>query len=202
MGHEQTSTSIKYHENEKRKGEVTETNTDTNEPSTSGNGDNAELVNIIESDKEDAKLIIKFDKHGEALISKELYEKVSNEILPLQHLLFYFFRRVIFVGLYAFVMFTVMTLGRESGVSDSVQVISAIAGVLIPFVFDTIFADRHLSQKMSKIMATKERLEHILKVKKRENNTIFVELINVNDDESLKDQQVQRRQCGISDDYC
>jgi hypothetical protein len=204
MGHEQTSTSIKYHENEneKRKGEVTETNTDTNEPSTSGNGDNAELANIIESGKEDAKLIIKFDKHGEAMISKELYEKVSNEILPLQHLLFYFFRRVIFVGLYAFVMFTVMTLGRESGVSDSVQVISAIAGALIPFVFDTIFADRHLSQKMSKIMATKERLEHILKVKKRENNTIFVELINVNDDESLKDQQVQRRQCGISDDYC
>ena len=65
-------------------------------------------------------------------------------------------------------MFTVMTLGRESGVSDSVQVIDAIAGALIPFVFDTIFADRHLSQKMSKIMATKERLEHILKVKKRE----------------------------------
>jgi hypothetical protein len=129
------------------------------------------------------------------MISKELYKKVSKEILPLKHLLFYFFRRIIFVGLYAFVMFTVMISARDSGVSESVQVISAIAAAIIPFVFDTIFADHHISQKMSKNMATKERLEHILKVSERgENNTIVVELIDINNDESQKNNlKVNRR---------
>ena len=128
---------------------------------------------------------MKFDKHGEAMISKELYEKVSKEILPLEHLLFYFFRRVIFVVLYAFVMFTVLISARDSGVSESVQIIGAIAGAVIPLVFDTIFADLHLSQRTSKNMATKERLEHILKVNKRgKNNTIVVELLNIADNES------------------
>jgi hypothetical protein len=171
-----------------------------NEPSTSGNGDNTELANINESDKEDDKLVIEFDElNGEAKISKELYEKVSEIILPMDHLLFYFFRRVIFVGLYAFVMFTVMILARESGVSGSVQVMSAIAGGLIPFLFDASLADSSLSEKLSGIMATEEKLEHILKVKKRENNTIFVELINIKNGESLKNRQVERRQSGIED---
>jgi hypothetical protein len=163
----------------------TTTNTDTNQPSTSGNGENAELASIDEN-------IIKFDEHGEAMISKELYEKVSNEILPLDHLLFYFFRRVIFICLYAFVMFTVMILARDSGVSESVQAINAIVGVLIPFIFDTIFADHHSPQKTCVNMATREKLEHILKVDKRENKTIFVELININNGKSPEGQEIEQ----------
>ena len=53
----------------------------------------------------------------------------------------------------------------ESGVSATVQLISAIAGGLILFVFDTIFAEHHISQKNSKNAATRGKLEHILKVK-------------------------------------
>ena len=136
-------------------------------------------------------------EHGETIISEmsELYENVRKEILPLDHMLFYFFRRVIFVGLYAFVMFTILILGRESGISGSVQVISGIAGALIPFLFYTNFADSSLSEKMSRIMATKEKLEHILKVKKRENNIISVELINIKNDD-------QRRQSDIGKNCC
>ena len=204
---EQSSTSFQCHE--KHKGGVTETSTDTNRPSTSGNGDNAEKTNINESGKESCMIFIEHNtrresgdpclqscgEHGETIISKELYEKVRKEILPLDHMLFYFFRRVIFVGLYAFVMFTVLILGRESGISGSVQVISGIAGALIPFLFYTNFADSSLSEKMSRIMATKEKLEHILKVKKRENNTIYVEFINIKNDD-------QRRQSHIGKNCC
>ena len=92
-------------------------------------------------------------------------------------------------------MFTVLILGRESGISGSVQVISGIAGALIPFLFYTNFADSSLSEKMSRIMATKEKLEHILKVKKRENNIISVELINIKNDD-------QRRQSDIDKNCC
>jgi hypothetical protein len=144
--------------------------------------------------EEDHKFIIKFDKHGEAVMSRELYEKIKKEILSLDHLLFYFFRRVIFVGLYAFVLLTIMILGRDSGVSESVQVISAIAGAMIPFIFDTIFADHHLSVRTSNNLATKEKLGHILKVNKRE-NTIFVELININKSEmKVKKKESQKNQ--------
>ena len=157
-----------------------------------GNGDNPELSNMGQNVEQDHKFIT-FDNHGEAVMSKELYEKIRKEILSLDHLLFYFFRRVIFVGLYAFVLFTIMILGRDSGVSESVQVINAIAGAMIPFIFDTIFADPHLSVRTSNNLATKEKLGHILKVNKRE-NTIFVVVSNINNDESQKNQEIEQPQ--------
>ncbi len=62
------------------------------------------------------ELTIEFDKHGEAMISTKLYKKIRKKILHLDHILFYFFRRVIFVGLYVFGMITVMIVARDSGV--------------------------------------------------------------------------------------
>ena len=79
--------------------------------------------------------IIKFDKYGEAMISKAIYETICQKVLRLDHELFYFFRRVLFVGLYAFGMLTVMILARESGVSGIIQIISAIFAGFIPFIF-------------------------------------------------------------------
>ena len=124
----------------------------------------------------DQKNIIKFDEHGEALISKELYELISDKVLRLDQLLFYFFRRVAFVGLYAFCMLTVMILARDSGVSGIVQFINAIWAFSPPLVFDTISAEQHLVRRISEETAVRQKLEHILEVKGHENNTIFVDL--------------------------
>jgi hypothetical protein len=98
------------------------------------------------------------------------------------HLLVFFFTRVIFVFVYAWALFTAMYLARESGIPESVQVISAIAGALIPFIFDTIFAAHHLAQKTANNMAVKEKLEHIIEAKRVDDdeNTIFVKLKNIN----------------------
>ena len=74
-------------------------------------------------------------------------------------------------------MFIVMILVQETGVSGSVQAISAIVAILIPFVFDTIYADHHSAQKYSKNMAMKERLLNILKVSGSENNLIVFEVL-------------------------
>ena len=122
------------------------------------------------------KNIIKFDKHGEAIISKKLYKTISQNFRHLDRLLFYFFRRVLFVGLYAICMLMVMILARDSGVSGIVQIVSGILGVLVPFVFDSIFAEHHLSQRISEEVGMRQKLKHILKVKEQENNTILVEL--------------------------
>jgi hypothetical protein len=148
-----------------------------------GNGRNKK-ADTDKNSKVDNGLVIKFDKHGEAMISIELYKKVEKEILRLDQLVFYFFRRMILVGVYILGFIIVMVVVRESGLSESVQLISAIAGALILFVFDTMFAEHHISQKNSRNAATREKLEHILKVNKYENNTIFVEVININNDKS------------------
>jgi hypothetical protein len=163
------------------------------QPSTSKRGDdeNKEADTPDNNSKIDNGLVIKFDEHGEAMISIKRYEKIEKEILGLDHLVFYFFRRMIFVGVYVLGFITVMIVVRESGVSETVQLISAIAGGLILFVFDTIFAEHHISQKNSKNAATRGKLEHILKVNKNKTNTIFVEVINIKNDKSQKDQGIE-----------
>ena len=134
--------------------------------------------------------IIKFDKHGEAMISKATYETIRQEVLRRDLELFYFFRRVLFVGLYAFGMLTVMILARESGVSGIIQIISAIFAGIIPFIFDTMFGPQHFSQISitCKEMAMRQKLEHILNVKEQENNTILIELVNENDESATPPQ--------------
>ena len=107
----------------------------------------------------------------QSMVSKELYELISDMVLRLDQLLFYFFRRVAFVGLYAFCMLTVTILARDSGVSGIVQFINAILGVLTPLVFDTIFAEQHLVRRISEETAVRQKLAHILEVKGHENNT-------------------------------
>ena len=65
----------------------------------------------------------------------------------------------------------------RSGVSDTVQIISGrIVSVLLPLVFDNISAEHHLSQRISREATMRQKLEHMLKVKKQENNTILVQL--------------------------
>ena len=111
------------------------------------------------------------------MISKELYKTIcsNKSVLDLDHLLFYFFRRVVFVCLYSVCLLVVMILARHSRVSDTLQFISGILGILLPFVFDSIFAE-HESQSNSEKAAMRQKLKHILKVKKQENSTILVEL--------------------------
>ena len=133
----------------------------------------------------DEKSIIKIDQCGEAMISKELYETITQSVLPLDRLLFNFFRRVIFVGLYSVCMLIIMTVAQKSGVSGSVQIISGILGILIPFVFDSIFAEHHLSQRITQEKAIKQKLQHILKTTRIDKNTVLVELVNINDNCNL-----------------
>ena len=140
--------------------------------------------NRSEDQDNNEKPIIKIDQCGEAMISKELYETIIQSVLPLDRLLFYFFRRMIFVGLYSVCILVIMTVAQKSGVSGSVQIISGILGILIPFVFDSIFAEHYLSQRTSQEKAIRQKLQHILKTTRLNKNTVLVELVNINDNVS------------------
>ncbi|XP_028401030.1 uncharacterized protein LOC114524108 isoform X2 [Dendronephthya gigantea] len=137
------------------------------------NGENVE--NNYNGDK---LLAIKFEeKTGVTMISKKLYEEISKIIFPLDYLLFHFVRRFFFVFVYAFLMLIVLILAKDSGIMESVQALSAIVAILLPFIFDTIYADHHTAQKTAVNMATKEKLEHIiLRVKKQKENLFLVQL--------------------------
>ena len=115
------------------------------------------------------------------MISAKLYEDVRKRILPLDHILFHFFKRLIFVGLYVVGMLIVMIVARDAGVPETVQVISGIVGALIPFIFDTILADQDSSHKKSEVTAMKEKIRHIVQPEKGENATIIVNLLTGTD---------------------
>ena len=73
-------------------------------------------IDIVEE-----KNIIKFDEKGEAMIPKEFYKTIREKVLNLNHLLFHFFRRMIFVVLYSFCLLVIMILARDSAKSEIVQ---------------------------------------------------------------------------------
>ena len=142
------------------------------------------IINVSQEKSETSNIdiieetnIIKFDEKGEAMISKELYKTIRKKVLNLNHLLFQLFRRMIFVGLYSFCLLVIMILARDSAKSGIVQIISGILGLLLPFVFDSIFAEPHLSQKTNEEAAMKQKLEHLLKTTRLHNNTILVEMV-------------------------
>ena len=159
-----------------KKPETAGYNENTRGKITEATGDSGSLPSNSEEEN-----IIKFDEYGEAMISKKIYKTIRKHVLHFDQVLFYFVRRVIFVGLYGFGMLTVMVLVRESAASGIVQVISAVFAALIPFIFDTMFGDNHSSQIASEEMAMRQKLKHILKVKMQENNTILIQLVNIND---------------------
>ena len=90
--------------------------------------------------------------------------------------------------LHSIYLLVILILIRDSGVSDTVQIISGIVSVLLPFIFDNIFAEHHLSQRISREGVMRQKLEHMLKVKKQENNKILVQL----KDPSVTDSETSR----------
>ncbi|XP_028414145.1 uncharacterized protein LOC114537209 [Dendronephthya gigantea] len=154
----------------------------------------------VNNNAAEKSLAIKFDTTGEAIISREFFKEVSKIVLSLDHLLFCFFRRVVIVGIYAWIMFIVMILVQETGLSGSLQAISTIVAILVPFVFDMIYADHHSAQKYSGSMAMKERLGHTLRVCGIKENMIVFKLINIDNEES----GVSIQPCSLAIDiaYC
>jgi hypothetical protein len=114
---------------------------------------------------------IQFDKDVELTIQKELYNSVREMFLPYDRVLFNYFQGVLFVIVFAYLLYIVMSLAQESAISGSVQVIGSIAATSLPFIFDFVWKKNSDEKKEADTISLKSKLKLILLVRTRERKT-------------------------------
>ncbi|CAB4033205.1 Hypothetical predicted protein [Paramuricea clavata] len=116
------------------------------------------------NDAETKLHVIKLNDDGEPIIPKKLYNIVREKFLPYDRVLFYYFMGIFFVTVFAFFLYTMISLSERSGVTSSVQVIGSMAATILPIIFDFVWRKNSGEQKAAKITALKLKLKRVLKV--------------------------------------
>ena len=129
--------------------------------------------------------VIKLDSNGEPMIPKALYNSVREKFLPYDRILFHYFHGVLFIGIFAYLLFIMMSLAETSGISNSVRIIGTIAATTIPFIFNFVWKKNSDEQKAANIIALKSKLKRILLVHSSDDTTgeMVVELVKEGDRE-------------------
>ena len=107
---------------------------------------------------------IKLHENGEPVIPKPLYEIVREKFLPYDDVLVHYFGSLIFVLIFAYLLYIFMSLAQASGVSSSVQIISAMAATSLPFLVNVIWKKNNEEQEKANNLALKYKLKHVLSV--------------------------------------
>ena len=94
----------------------------------------------------------------EGTVSKALYDKIREIMLPYNVVLFSFFLRMFFVANFCLIIFVMMLLAQESNIAAPAQIMSAIIVSTFPLIFDAIWADNIFEQKN----VNAKKLEHDL----------------------------------------
>ena len=105
---------------------------------------------------------IKLDENGEPLIPKPLYDIVREKFLPYDEILVPFFGGLTFVVIFAYFLYIFMSLAQASGISSSVQIISAMAATSLPFLVNVFWKKYNDEQKKANNLALKYKLKHVL----------------------------------------
>ena len=123
---------------------------------------------------------IELDGDRKPIIPKALYNSVREKFLPYDQILFHYFHGVLLIGIFAYLLFIMMSLAEASGISNSVQIIGTIAATTVPFIFDFVWKKNSDEQKAANIIALKSKLKRILLVHSSDATTgkMVVELVN------------------------
>ena len=101
--------------------------------------------NGTENSKE--RFIITRDYNGDPMIPKKLYNLVREKLLPYDRILFHYFQGVVFIAIFAYILYILLSLAQTSEISGSVQVIGTIAATSIPFIFNFVWKRKSDEQK-------------------------------------------------------
>ncbi|CAB4030106.1 Hypothetical predicted protein [Paramuricea clavata] len=116
------------------------------------------------NDAETQPHVIKLNSDGEPIIPKQLYDKVRKTFLPYHRVLFYYFQGIFFVTVFAYFLYTMMSLSEKSGITSSVQIIGSMAATTLPIIFDFVWKKNSDEQKAANAIALKSKLKRVLKV--------------------------------------
>ena len=115
--------------------------------------------------------IITPDHDGEAIIPTELYHLVREKLLPYDRILFHYFQGVLFIAIFGYLLYILMSLAQTSGISSTLQIIGTIAASSLPFIFDFVWKKNSDEQKKVDTIALRLKLNHILLVRNRNDQT-------------------------------
>jgi hypothetical protein len=96
---------------------------------------------------------------------------VKDKFMPYDRILFQYFQGVLFVIVFAYLLYIVMALAQESAISGSVQIIGSIAATSLPFIFDFVWKKNSDEQKEADSCALKSKLKRILLVREVDDRT-------------------------------
>ena len=109
-------------------------------------------------------------------VSKALYHKITQNILPYHQVLFNFFVQMFFVISICLIVFVMMLLGQTSNIEVPVQIMSTIAVSTFPLIFDTIWTDHSSEQKDVNRKKLKQDLKEIMKMEMKTDYIVTVQL--------------------------
>jgi hypothetical protein len=110
------------------------------------------------------KFVIKLNDDGEPIIPKMLYNIIREKFLPYDRVLFYYYMGVFFVAVFAYFLYTMMSLSERSGITSSVQIIGSMAATTLPIIFDFVWKKNSAEEKAVNTIALKSKLKRVLKV--------------------------------------
>jgi hypothetical protein len=110
------------------------------------------------------RFFIKLNYDREPIIPKQLYNKVREEFLPYDRVLFYYFMGIFFVTVFAYFLYTMMSLSDRSGITSSVKIIGSMAATTLPIIFDFVWTKNSDEKKAAKTIALKSKLKRVLTI--------------------------------------
>jgi hypothetical protein len=108
-------------------------------------------------------------------ISKDLYDKIREKVMPYYEVLFYFFARMFFVANFCLIVFVMLLLAQKSNIAVPVQIMSTMAASTFPLIFDAIWAEHSSEQIQVNAKELHIKLKNIMKMKMKTDNIVTVE---------------------------
>ena len=109
-------------------------------------------------------------------VSKALYDKIRERMLPYNVVFFSFFVRMFFVANFCLIIFVMMLLAQESKIPAAAQIMSTIIVSTFPLIFDAIWADNSFEQKNVNVRKLEHDLDGIMKMEISKTDVVTVEV--------------------------
>ena len=157
-----------------KKNENEESKRDASEPTTSSLTAEIEHQESEETTDDSNESYVVNVKEG--TVSKALYDKIREYMLPYNEVLFYFSMRMFLVANFSLTVFVMMTLAQKSNIDVPVQIMSTIAASTFPLIFETIWADHSFEQKNVNHKKLKQDLSSIMKMTTKTDDIVNVQI--------------------------
>ena len=112
----------------------------------------------------------------EGTVSKALYDKIREKMLPYNVVLFTFFVRMCFVANFCLIIHVMMLLAQESNIAAAAQIMSTITVSTFPLIFDAVLAANSFEQKNVNAKKLEHDLDGIMKVEILTDDVVTVEV--------------------------